>query len=806
MSLLTTLLGGDSGGGGGGSAGTILAPVVAATTSNLAASYNNGSSGVSATLTNSGAQAALTLDGVTLAAGNRVLIKNQTNQFENGIYLITTLGSGSENWVLTRTTDFDQATEITPGVVVQVTSGTVNALTLWTQTATVTVIGTDSIVFAAAAVAGLTPSRGVVTDASGRLATSATTSTEIGYVNGVTSAIQTQLDSKANTSSLGTMASQNANSVSITGGNVDNVIIGTSLLEDCTLTGAVVTSGNLSNVTLSSTTINSSAIDSATITNSSIDGGTIDNVTDFSAGNYTINGVNATGQYAGGDLLMGVIDGGGNDRATLRTDSGGTTGIITVADSSANTLVITPTSLVTNGTFSRILPAATQGDLLYASATNTWSNLAKNTTTSRYLANNGTNNSPQWSTVSLSTGVAGILQFDNGGLGLNTAAQGDILYASAANTLSTLAKSAIPSRYLKNSGTNNNPQWAALDVSSVTGELPWLNINVPLSVSGKNLILNGDFQVSQSGTSFSVAASSNSYTIDRWQLKTSASQASTVTQVAGATSGSFQAKVQRNSGQTGTGALSFGTSLTRSMCIGAAGNPLTLTVRLKAGANFSAASSELTVQVISGTGSSDVSSLTTGFTGSNTELSLATAITTTETEYTFGLANLGSSVTQLYVGFTYNPVGTAGADDSFTVSDVKLELGENSTPFIHEPLQDVLPKIYYFHYRLEFNNNGAARFGIMGQAVSTTSAQFAFQHLTTMRVAPTFTSGTVTNFQVTAAAGPGIATTNLVSSQMFPNSALLVATVASGLAAGGSTQLLTVSNANAWLDFSAELT
>ncbi len=50
---------------------------------------------------------------------------------------------------------------------------------------------------AAAVIAGLTPSRAVVTDGSGELASSATTATEIGYVSGVTSAIQTQLNAKA---------------------------------------------------------------------------------------------------------------------------------------------------------------------------------------------------------------------------------------------------------------------------------------------------------------------------------------------------------------------------------------------------------------------------------------------------------------------------------------------------------------------------------------------------------------------------------------------------------------------------------
>jgi hypothetical protein len=73
----------------------------------LSATYDNGTSGVGATLTNNGTQAALVIDGVTLATSDRVLIYNQTNAFENGIYTVTDTGSASTNWVLTRATDAD---------------------------------------------------------------------------------------------------------------------------------------------------------------------------------------------------------------------------------------------------------------------------------------------------------------------------------------------------------------------------------------------------------------------------------------------------------------------------------------------------------------------------------------------------------------------------------------------------------------------------------------------------------------------------------------------------------------------------
>jgi len=77
------------------------------TAGNLNATYNNGTAGVGATLTNAGTQAALVIDGVTLNTSDRVLIYNQTNGYENGVYTVTDTGSASTNWVLTRATDAD---------------------------------------------------------------------------------------------------------------------------------------------------------------------------------------------------------------------------------------------------------------------------------------------------------------------------------------------------------------------------------------------------------------------------------------------------------------------------------------------------------------------------------------------------------------------------------------------------------------------------------------------------------------------------------------------------------------------------
>jgi len=78
---------------------------------NLTATYDNGTAGVGATLTNSGTQAALVIDGVTLNTSDRVLVYEQSDATQNGVYTVTNTGSVSTNWVLTRSTDTDSSGE-----------------------------------------------------------------------------------------------------------------------------------------------------------------------------------------------------------------------------------------------------------------------------------------------------------------------------------------------------------------------------------------------------------------------------------------------------------------------------------------------------------------------------------------------------------------------------------------------------------------------------------------------------------------------------------------------------------------------
>lgn len=128
-------------------AGFIVQPAVyAASTANLNATYSNGASGVGATLTNAGAMAAFSVDGVSPPINSRILYKDANTTFQNGIYTLTTVGSGAANWVLTRASDYDQASEINPGDFVLVNNGT-QAGQAWLETVTVVTMGTSPILF-----------------------------------------------------------------------------------------------------------------------------------------------------------------------------------------------------------------------------------------------------------------------------------------------------------------------------------------------------------------------------------------------------------------------------------------------------------------------------------------------------------------------------------------------------------------------------------------------------------------------------------------------------------------------------------
>ena len=118
-------------------------PCVVRTTTNLVSSF-------SGNVITMSANGALTIDGITLALNNRVLVMTQTTQTQNGIYIITTVGdvrAGSEAVaVLSRATDSDTAVEMNSASVF-ISKGTTYANTAFVQTTDDVILNTSNIVW-----------------------------------------------------------------------------------------------------------------------------------------------------------------------------------------------------------------------------------------------------------------------------------------------------------------------------------------------------------------------------------------------------------------------------------------------------------------------------------------------------------------------------------------------------------------------------------------------------------------------------------------------------------------------------------
>jgi hypothetical protein len=252
---------------------------------NLNATYNNGTAGVGATLTNAGTQAALVIDGVTVNVADRVLVYEQTTQTQNGIYVVTDVGSGSTNWILTRSSDADtyvinSANGLSEGSTVFVQQGATGAGETYTcNTAGVITFGTTAITFAQISSAqiysagtgltltgtafsitnsGVTAStygsassvpvltinaQGQVTSASNSsiaIAASQITSGTLPVANGGTGAS----DAPTALTNLGAYPATNPSGFTTNVGTVTSVG-GTGTVNGMTLTGSVTTSGSL---------------------------------------------------------------------------------------------------------------------------------------------------------------------------------------------------------------------------------------------------------------------------------------------------------------------------------------------------------------------------------------------------------------------------------------------------------------------------------------------------------------------------------------------------------------------------------
>lgn len=180
-------------------------------------------------------------------------------------------------------------------------------------------------------------------------------------------------------------------------------------------------------------------------------------------------GVSATDVTINLSVPVSIANGGTNNTAAI-----GASGTLVQSDGTKYTYTTAtfPATATGTGTFLRAdgtnwvastatLPnTAAQGDLLYGSASNVWTSLAKNTSATRYLSNTGTSNNPAWAQIDLSNGVTGVLPIANGGTNTSAVIGASGTIAQSDGTKYTFTTATYPATsgsagtILRSDGTN----------------------------------------------------------------------------------------------------------------------------------------------------------------------------------------------------------------------------------------------------------------------------------------------------------------------------------------------------------------
>lgn len=268
----------------------------------------------------------------------------------------------------------------------------------------------------------------------------------------------------------------------------------------------------------------------------------------------------------------------------------------------------------------------------------------------------------------------------------------------------------------------------------------------------RNLLDNGAFNIYQRGTTAVTGINTTAtYHADRWAGYANTGAASvTLTNVTSSLPVGFSnaEKVQRANSNASLQPVFLVQEIPTTDVITLQGQTVCVSAYLKAGANYSAASSVITVQVITGTGSDQGLSglLAATWTGQATTLNDSSqAITTTWTRYTPAAwcFVMPASATEAAVQFGFTPVGTAGADDTFQITGAQFEglpgpvpSGITPQPSLFEFRQlgiETVKVQRYFWQLTEANTPNAATCYVTGGNVQAC----VLQNPVVMRAAPT---------------------------------------------------------------------
>ena len=329
-------------------------------------------------------------------------------------------------------------------------------------------------------------------------------------------------------------------------------------------------------------------------------------------------------------------------------------------------------------------------------------------------------------------------------------------------------------------------------------------------VAGKNFVINGGMDIWQRGTSISLAAnttSANAFNTDRWFLPTGTNQASTVSRQSVSDSTNlpniqYCARVQRNSGQTGTAQMAFNYNFETANSIPFAGKTITVSFYARAGANYSPTSSVFISQLYTGTGT-DQNIQVGGFTGQTLAVNQSNTLTTTWQRFSYTYAVPGT-VTQFAYIFLWTPTGTAGANDYFEITGVQMEIGSVATPFSRAggTLSGELAACQRYYFRSNSATNSNSFLAPLGNAISSTAWTCAYTLPVTMRTAP---NALDYSGMVYYDGNTPVTISTLTLNQTNQNTPYLYGTAASGLTAFRGYYLFANTSSTAYIGFSAEL-
>jgi hypothetical protein len=256
----------------------------------------------------------------------------------------------------------------------------------------------------------------------------------------------------------------------------------------------------------------------------------------------------------------------------------------------------------------------------------------------------------------------------------------------------------------------------------------------------RNRIINGDMRIDQrsSGTAYSMPTSSLYGSCDRWGSLAGATGVWSQQRVTtGSTDFPFATRVQRTAGSTSTVVGYIGQVVETANCQDLAGQQITLSFYATAGANFSATSSLINVNIDIGTGSDQgwASLNAATWTGYSGLLNTTQAITTTRTRYSF-TTTVSSGINEIAVRFSAAGTGTAGANDWFQITGVQLEAGSTATDFERRPIGTELALCQRYYWRID-GYNAISAIGSGSVYSSTTTCRIYSKYPVSMRSYPT---------------------------------------------------------------------